>query len=209
MTSTEINERILMSARELFAAQGIRKTSLEEVAHGAGVTRMTVYRHYKNKKELTRAVFMQVAQVFAGIKDVVDSGGPLNPGSVSSLFREGLGGLGDRSLLGRFDELKRVYPDIFEEYTAIRKAALDGIFGRVIETIQGAGVLRKGINVSVLRMMFFDTIINAAENPELAGENISRREMIATMQEVFLHGAIDPNAGGSPKSNPRKKPKKS
>jgi AcrR family transcriptional regulator len=45
-------ERILRSASELFVRQGYRKTSVEEIAHQAGVAKGTVYLYYTNKAEI-------------------------------------------------------------------------------------------------------------------------------------------------------------
>ncbi len=64
-------EKILLSALALFSERGIAKTSLKEVAYHAGVTRVTVYRHFAEKKELVREAFLHVEQVFEkGLADL-------------------------------------------------------------------------------------------------------------------------------------------
>ncbi|WP_171178377.1 TetR/AcrR family transcriptional regulator [Ruegeria sp. HKCCD8929] len=49
---------ILMSAWQAFAAYGFRKTSMDDIARGAGMSRPAVYLHYKNKE----AIFRSLAQ---------------------------------------------------------------------------------------------------------------------------------------------------
>jgi len=44
--------RVLRAAREVFARQGVARTSLEQVARAAGVTRGAVYWHFRNKADL-------------------------------------------------------------------------------------------------------------------------------------------------------------
>ncbi len=44
--------RILEAATELFVSQGYRKTSVDEVARAAGVSKGTVYLYFKNKNDL-------------------------------------------------------------------------------------------------------------------------------------------------------------
>lgn len=193
-TQDQTRERIIRAARDLFIEQGIRKTSMEDVAHGAGVSRVTVYRHYSDRKDLVRAVIMQAADVFLRISAFVDNGAPQSPVVIINMFQTELGRLSGVSLLGRFDELRRVYPDLYDEYRAIRKGALDRIFGRVLDTLKSAGMLRKGINETVLRNLFFDAIVNAIENPEFAGMNIPREQVLGTIREVLLHGIIDARA---------------
>jgi AcrR family transcriptional regulator len=49
-------ERILDSAARTFAAYGYRKSTFEEIASGAGVSRTLLYSHFDNKLGLLRAV---------------------------------------------------------------------------------------------------------------------------------------------------------
>jgi AcrR family transcriptional regulator len=198
-TQDQTRERIIRAARDLFIEQGIRKTSMEDVAHGAGVSRVTVYRHYGDRKDLVRAVIMQAADVFVRISAFVDNSAPTAPDVILGMFQTELGKLNGVSLLGKFDELSRVYPDLFDEYRAIRKHALDSIFSRVLTTLKRGGLLRKGINETVLRHLFFDAIVNAVENPELAGLNMPREQVLGTIREVLLYGIIGPRAASGAK----------
>jgi AcrR family transcriptional regulator len=188
---TDTEKRIIHAARGLFVAQGFQKTSMEEIAHNAGVSRLTIYRYFGDKKELVRTLFTYAAGIFRRMSESVADETLQNPLMLLNMFQTEMSKLGDASLLGRFDELKRVYPDIFEEYRAIRKNALDAIFDRFVSILKQQDALRKGVNETVLRHLFFDAIVNAIDNPELAGRNISREEILKTVREVFLHGIIE------------------
>ena len=52
---------ILAAARKLFARQGVTRTTLEEIAAAAGVTRGAIYWHFADKNELFFAMREQVA----------------------------------------------------------------------------------------------------------------------------------------------------
>lgn len=45
-------QNIIRAARNVFARKGVSRSTLEEVARAAGVTRGAVYWHFKNKKDL-------------------------------------------------------------------------------------------------------------------------------------------------------------
>ncbi len=53
-------QQIIDAAREVFLTKGVSKTSLEQIAACAGVTRGAVYWHFKNKTELFHAMREQV-----------------------------------------------------------------------------------------------------------------------------------------------------
>jgi AcrR family transcriptional regulator len=55
--SEATTERLLESARRLFADQGFAATSLDQVVADAGVTKGALYHHFDSKRDLFRAVF--------------------------------------------------------------------------------------------------------------------------------------------------------
>ena len=56
----ETRNRILDAAQQVFHAQGVSRTSLEDVARVAEVTRGAIYWHFKNKEDLFDAMSQRV-----------------------------------------------------------------------------------------------------------------------------------------------------
>ncbi|MEZ5584901.1 MAG: TetR/AcrR family transcriptional regulator [Candidatus Competibacteraceae bacterium] len=54
--SEEKRDAIIDAASDLFLARGLRATSMDAVAEQAGVSKQTVYSHFRNKEELFREV---------------------------------------------------------------------------------------------------------------------------------------------------------
>src|ERR1700755_753120 len=52
----EVFDRVAAAALAEFAEHGIRRTSMEDVARRAGVSRMTVFRRFENKQGLVGVV---------------------------------------------------------------------------------------------------------------------------------------------------------
>jgi TetR/AcrR family acrAB operon transcriptional repressor len=59
--SEQTRRQIIAAARRVFARQGVRRTTLEEVARAAGVTRGAIYWHFAGKTELFYAMREQVS----------------------------------------------------------------------------------------------------------------------------------------------------
>lgn len=72
--STE--ERILQTAREVFAELGYENSTFGEIAERAGVTRPAVNHYFRSKKQLYQAVFESAQQsvVDAGVMRAADRG---------------------------------------------------------------------------------------------------------------------------------------
>ena len=54
--------QLIAVSRTLFAQKGYNQTSLEEIVDQIGMTRGALYHHYKNKKDLFRAVLLQIQE---------------------------------------------------------------------------------------------------------------------------------------------------
>lgn len=57
-------ENILEAALRQFEDFGLRRTTIEDIARRAGVSRVTIYRHFKNKETLVEAVIVRETQAF-------------------------------------------------------------------------------------------------------------------------------------------------
>lgn len=53
-------EHLMLVALETFYQKGIARTSLNEIAQAAGVTRGALYWHFKNKEDLFDALFQRI-----------------------------------------------------------------------------------------------------------------------------------------------------
>ncbi len=81
-------QRILGAAERLFATQGFVKTTVDEIAAAAGVSKGLVYDHYVSKEELLSAVWNQQVEAWT---DATQSGVKYSPGSLADAIGEVLG----------------------------------------------------------------------------------------------------------------------
>jgi AcrR family transcriptional regulator len=72
-------DRIFDTARELFYQQGIRAVGVETIAAEAGTTKMSLYRHFPSKDELTAECLRADTQEFHAWWDEVTSPHAGNP----------------------------------------------------------------------------------------------------------------------------------
>lgn len=80
ITSDPKQQAILGSAIQAFATYGFRKTSMDDIARGAGMSRPALYQHYRNKEDIFRSLVHHhydaaksaVAEALAGEGTVVE-----------------------------------------------------------------------------------------------------------------------------------------
>jgi AcrR family transcriptional regulator len=141
-------ERIMTSARELFAREG-PQAQMDDVAAHAGVGIGTVYRHFPTKEALLTAmvrdrftVFAEIARVAEGISDPFESLQTMMRESCQAVEHD----MGFQLAMMGANQLD--WEGIEQE-----KAALAQVVSRVIERAVAAGAVRPDLSIGDYPMM--------------------------------------------------------
>jgi AcrR family transcriptional regulator len=190
MSRDNTAERIARAALQLIAQQGAKKSDLDEVARLAGVTRVTVYRHFGDKKRLVRAACLLISDCFARASAEFPANAA--PDMDARLLQLGadLRALPQGNLLQRLDEISRLYPDVYAAFRAAREQALDRLLEMLLESARRDGTLRDDLHADVVRAVFRSAVIGLIENPDLISSNVSLADMLTNVQEIFSHGIL-------------------
>lgn len=143
----ETRERILDAAELMFFEQGVARSSLEQIAKAAGVTRGAVYWHFRNKIAVLNAVVDRVRMPMENaLYDMVETCDRLE--DLETLCAEGF------AETHRDPQIRRVYTilllkceytaetaDLIEREAEVRAKVLAALT-RYFERLQAAGRLR-------------------------------------------------------------------
>ena len=187
-TTNETQERIVLAALKLFLAQGIKKTAMSEVAEQAGVTRVTAYRYFGDKKSLVRAAFMRPVTVFKQVQEAIAQEQEHNIETCLDTIGLGLAALPQGDLPTRLDELNRLFPDIADEFHTTRLGVVKNIFDRLFATAREQDLLRDGVRQEIIEVVFMEAVTNALENPRLVAMNLSSSDIYNSVKNIFLYG---------------------
>ena len=183
-------ETILFAALELFLQRGIKKTSVEDVARRAGVTRVTVYRYFADKEALVRAAVLRIEQVFQDANRDLVANPELSEASVMEQIGRELGRLPPGDLLGFQNDLKRLYPESYAIWQQVRVAGLTKLFDRLFLRMERDGSLRPGINRQLAQAVFWALVVNAFDNPDLLALGFSNEGLFRALSDILLHGLV-------------------
>ena len=73
--AAETREALLDAAEEVFLDKGVARTSLEQIARHAGMTRGAVYWHFRNKADLFQAMLNRVRMPFQELVEEIGDPG--------------------------------------------------------------------------------------------------------------------------------------
>ena len=94
------------------------------------------------------------------------------------------------NLLARFEEIRRLYPAAYEAFRLAREAALDRIFEQAVAAASREHTLREGINLQVVKAMFWASVVGLIENPALIAAEYSHAEICETVTAVLRYGML-------------------
>lgn len=186
-----VRERILRTAAQCFAKHGYERTRMTSVASGAGVSRAALYKHFRAKAELLRALndFI-IAAWRTWMQDSV-AASPTAREAVERWLREGLTD-GWRIQAVRVLTAEDAQGELLMDHGATRRALGEThrMLALVLRRGVDAGELRTGLDVDAtahaLQAMLLGLQRNrAATRPIVA---IERRREVDALVDVVLGG---------------------
>ena len=183
------HQRILLAARDLMVARGIRRVSMGEVADTAGVTRVTVYRHFGDRESLIRAAFLHLADSLDAL--VADLGEEPHPDVDAFLAR--IGELMTSLPIGlqaAMADVQRAYPQVYAEVRDRERRAIAALFDHLYTGAEAQGRIRPGLRRPVVEILFWQVVTGLLDYPALLDEGLSPAEVYRTIVDVLLNGML-------------------
>ncbi len=182
-------QRILLAARDLLVARGVRRVSMDEVAEAAGVTRVTVYRYFGDRESLVRAAFLHLAESLEAL--VADLGREPRPDVDAFLARIGkvMTAL-PAGLQPAMAELQKAYPDAHGTIRNRERRAIASLFDLLYSGAEAQGRIRPGLKRSVVEILFWEVVTGFLDYSALQDQGLSPAEVYRTIVDVLLNGML-------------------
>ena len=191
MLTTEIidkKQQIVVAAQRLFSQFGLKKVTTEDISREAGVSKATVYRHFKNKSEIfDEVVWQESEQLLARIKVEVDSAHTVYDRLRAHLMVR----------LGRVQEFVNFYRvtqgawgDYWPRIDEVRNSFLDQE-AEVVQRVIEAGIEKGDLAVhrpALAARLMVVSLTSVAIPSEDGTKGISLELFIDTMLDILLHG---------------------
>lgn len=183
-------EKIIHSALTLIMEQGISKTSLNEVAYHAGVSRVTVYRYFKDKESLVLAAFLSVEQIFQESLKEIQQRSTQNLEINLDIIGNQLRALPPGNAVKRADELNRIYPDAYAKVQELRQSTLNDLFKQLSEFADRQNLFREGLNREIAQAVFGELVIHLFDNPRMKTIAVNDADLYYQISQIFLYGIL-------------------
>jgi AcrR family transcriptional regulator len=183
-------QRIVAGARQHFFAHGFRGVTMDDLADELGMSKKTLYAHFRSKTALLETVIGdKLARVEAGLSRVMsgDAGDfPARLHELLACMREHT----DEIQPAFVRDVQREAPELFALVQGGRRKLIQRHFGKLLNDGRKAGTIRKDIPAELLIEILVgavDAIINPARLGELG---LTPRIGFTQIISVFLEGVL-------------------
>ena len=184
--------RILRQAREHFFAHGYCACTMDDLAVELGMSKKTLYVHFRSKEEIMRAVIAQLGREVRADADALLANRQLGFAEKLRGFAEGmvqrLAQLNPRTLR----DLQRFAPELHDLLVEMWQKNIPYIFGCFIEEGKLAGKVRDDVDTAFAVEFFLQAMQGLIQPATLDRLGLAPRELLPRTIDLFFSGLLTP-----------------
>ncbi|NLI91312.1 MAG: TetR/AcrR family transcriptional regulator [Peptococcaceae bacterium] len=180
-----VKEKILNQAVKSFTEKGFRKVTLDHIAYELGISKKTLYKFYRSKEELIKAVINSIEQrILQNDRAIMMDD---NISWEDKIFRivfapQGIRRPGNIIL----EELIHYYPEDFNRLSSVKKNIIYELLVREIQH----GAIRSDIDPQIVIMIFMNMLEHLVieEEEYLYKNKLNLADTLELVGDIILNG---------------------
>ena len=162
----DTRERILTECSQMLMSVGPSSMTMDDVARACGISKRTLYEAFPDKRTLIGECVRRQHQIKnAEVKEIFDT----SSNCFEAMYRvyERARKKFQSTSVAFINDIRRLYPDIFDQHMESEKVTVNGIAG-VLRQAQDEGLVIKRINPEIAAYLF---VLSMRELHEKASDN--------------------------------------
>lgn len=189
MNKDLVKENIISEAINLFMKNGLRSVTMDDIAKHLGMSKKTIYQHFKDKEEIIIQSTSVVFEHESKMMEEIESG---SENAVEELYkltlclRERIKNTNTTALY----DMKKYYQNAWIKYKNFKR---DVIYNSVIKNLKRGieqGLFRKEINPEILAQLRIEEIELSFNKDFFPEEKFSLVEIHEQLFEHFTYGIL-------------------
>ena len=182
-----MKEEIILKSTDLFLNLGFKSVTMDDIAHEMGISKKTIYQHFKNKTKLVETTAMHV---FNKIANGIDCICELNKNPIEEVYeikRFVMLHLKDEKSSPQY-QLQKYYPKI---YSTLKRKQFDKMLGCVKRNLErglSQGIYRSSIDIDFTARLYFNGMISLKDQDIFPREDFAMSTLMNNYLEYHLRG---------------------
>ncbi len=182
----EIRERIVNECSKMLKSVGPTSMTMDDVARACGISKRTLYETFPDKRTLIGECIHHEHEVKnAELKEIFST----SANCFEAMYRvyQRARKMYEATSVAYYNDIKRLYPDIFEKHIENEKNVITGI-ASVLRQAQDEGLVIKRINPEIAAYLFSQSMRVLHENTNGAKYGFKQEDMFDHVFSSFLRG---------------------
>jgi AcrR family transcriptional regulator len=186
-------QAITAAAKSLFWKHGIRRVTIDEICHDAGVSKMTCYKYFSNKTAIAKYLIEDLFETGVKVyKEIYNSDIPYEE-KVKKIIELKMSNAHEMSQELVDDIYKYQDEELAETIEDIKKRMI-GIYLEDIEEAQKEGEIRTDIKPEFM-LYFLTNLTEMLTDPKLVELYPNPEQMIIEVMSFFFYGIMPVRSG--------------
>jgi AcrR family transcriptional regulator len=184
-----MKETILCAVADLFLKYGIRSVSMDDISHQTGISKKTLYQHFKDKNDLVNQVTAMLLEEKRQEYDAVTESATNAIDElykISKLIRKHFGELNPALMY----DLQKYHPEAWDLFL---KYEVDVVYHTVIDNLKRGvheGYFRSEINVNILSKMRVEQIHLTFDERLYPKDEFDFTDVQMQLFDHYVHGLL-------------------
>ena len=185
-------KQLIQTAKDLFFKYGIKRVTVEEICREAGVSKMTFYKHFRNKNELVKTWITEMTEeAMQRYRSIMDSELPFHE-KVKETIKMKLEGTDGMSRDFFADYIPHADPEL-HQFLHQRMHEIMGVVISDYAAAQHRGDIRKDIKIEFI-LWYLNKLFELMEDEALQPLYDSPQDLIMEMVNFFFYGIMPRNS---------------
>ena len=182
-----MRNQIIDKATDLFLNFGFKSVTMDDIANALGMSKKTIYSHFKNKSELVKATTFNLFEVISKkIEDIrVKKVNPIE--EIYDIKHEVMDHLKNEKSSPQY-QLQKYYPEIHNELKVKQFELMHTCVTDNLKRGMALGVFRNNINVDFLSKLYFYSLLNIRNTDHFPLKQNTLLDLIDQFYEYHLRG---------------------
>lgn len=184
-----MKEKIIIKAAEMFITLGFKSVTMDDIANEMGISKKTIYAHFKNKTQLVEEV---TSQVFENICEGIDCICSLNKNPIEELYeikKFVMHQLKNERSSPQF-QLQKYYPEIhanlkLRHYEKMSECTMSNLRRGV-----DMGLYRENINIDFVSKIYFIGVNGIKDEQFFPTSEFPKMDLFEEYLEYHLRGIV-------------------
>ncbi|WP_318343341.1 TetR/AcrR family transcriptional regulator [Flagellimonas baculiformis] len=186
-----MRENIIHKATELFINLGFKSVTMDDLANEMGISKKTIYSHFRNKTELVEEATMTMCDfITCGIDNIVShQKDPIE--ELYEIKKFVMVHLKDEKSSPVY-QLQKYYPKIHEALKQKQYESMHGCVSNNVRRGMEMGIYRDNLNVEFVSRIYFSGVTSIKDNSLFPTEIFSKAQILDYYLEYHLRGIVTP-----------------